>query len=163
MFARKVLKLFLALAEELNLKGLTGNTSLNTNEKAVAKPLERKKKTSGKHHVTKMEEKNFEDPLEVTESSVSAANTGVVKVSITDVEDLAEQVKSLIAKSKNRTVDGKQMAKVCTVCGKEGMGSAIKDHIEANHLEGVSLPCIYCEKRFRSRNGLRQHCTKDHK
>jgi len=91
------------------------------------------------------------------------ANTGVVKVSITDVQELAEQVKSLIAKSKNRTVDGKQMAKVCTVCGKEGMGSAIKDHIEANHLEGVSLPCIYCEKRFRSRNGLRQHCTKDHK
>ena len=28
----------------------------------------------------------------------------------------------------------------------------MKDHIEANHLEGISLPCNYCDKIFRSRH-----------
>ena len=30
-------------------------------------------------------------------------------------------------------------AKVSKVCGKEGAGIAIRDHIEANHLEGLIL------------------------
>ena len=52
--------------------------------------------------------------------------------------------------------------KVCKICGKEGQATAMKDHIEANHLEGVSLPCNVCEKAFRSRQYLRRHiCRKD--
>ena len=50
-----------------------------------------------------------------------------------------------------------QRADRCKVCGKEGMGSAIKDHIEANHIEGIVLPCNLCEKTFRSRKTLREH------
>ena len=48
-------------------------------------------------------------------------------------------------------------AKICKVCGKEGAGIAIRDHIEANHLEGVALPCNVCGKEFRSRMILRKH------
>ena len=34
-------------------------------------------------------------------------------------------------------------AKICKVCGKEGAGIAIRDYIEANHLEGLILSfCI---------------------
>ena len=31
--------------------------------------------------------------------------------------------------------------KICKMCGKEGVGIAIRDHIEANHLDGIALPC----------------------
>ena len=49
------------------------------------------------------------------------------------------------------------------VCGKEGKSSNIKNHIEANHFEGVSVPCNNCEKTFRSRNTLAQHTHMIHK
>ena len=53
--------------------------------------------------------------------------------------------------------DGRSHAKICTVCGKEGAGIAIRDHLEANHLEGIALPCNDCGKVFRSRAALRKH------
>ena len=53
--------------------------------------------------------------------------------------------------------NGNQKADVCKVCGKEGKGNAIKDHIEANHLDGIIIPCNICQKTFRSRNSFRKH------
>ena len=50
----------------------------------------------------------------------------------------------------------------CKVCGKEGLGKTIKDHIEANHLDGVAIPCNLCDKTFRSRNALRHHSKQNH-
>ena len=41
-------------------------------------------------------------------------------------------------------------AYICKVCGKEGVRSQIREHIEANHLEGISLRCKLCEKALRS-------------
>ena len=51
----------------------------------------------------------------------------------------------------------KGRARICKVCGKEGRQSNIRDHIEANHLEGIVLPCNLGEKTFRSRVSLRHH------
>ena len=50
----------------------------------------------------------------------------------------------------------------CKVCGKGGKGNAIKDHIEAYHLEGIVLPCDQCEKTFRCRNSFSKHRRTDH-
>ena len=74
-----------------------------------------------------------------------------------DFEELEQRVKSLMEKSEKNYANGHQKADVCKVCGKEGKGNAIKDHIEANHLEGVVIPCNLCDKTFRSRNALRMH------
>ena len=74
-----------------------------------------------------------------------------------DLRELDEKVKSMMETSQNLRPDGASKAKICKVCGKEGAGIAIRDHIEANHLEGVSLPCNICGKEFRSRQRLRQH------
>ena len=43
------------------------------------------------------------------------------------------------------------------MCGKEGRGDVIKDHIEANHLEGMEFPCDICGKTSRTRNALNVH------
>ena len=74
-----------------------------------------------------------------------------------DFEELDNMVKSMMENSPNRIANGKEFAKICKVCGKEGQAKSIKDHIEANHLEGIIIPCNLCDKSFRSRNALRLH------
>ena len=74
-----------------------------------------------------------------------------------DLVELEERVKSMMEKSQDRMVGRRGFVYICKVCGKEDEGSHMKDHIEANHLEGIIIPCNHCEKTFRSRNGLRLH------
>ena len=74
-----------------------------------------------------------------------------------DFAALDSKVKSMMEKSQNLDSSRTKRAYICKVCGKEGAGIAIRDHIEANHLEGVSLPCNVCGKVFRSRARLRKH------
>ena len=69
-----------------------------------------------------------------------------------NMEELEEKVSSMMQKSENFVTNGSQKADICKVCGKEGKGDVIKNHIEANHLEGVVIPCNHCEKTFRSIN-----------
>jgi len=45
----------------------------------------------------------------------------------------------------------------------EGQFIVIRDHIEANHFEGVSLPCDYCDKVFSTRAALKMHKSRNHK
>ena len=79
------------------------------------------------------------------------------------LEELEERVMSMMGKSENKLANYNQRrADVCKVCGKEGKSDNIKDHIEANHLEGIVIPCNLCDKNFGSRNALRQH-TRRHK
>ena len=76
-----------------------------------------------------------------------------------DPEELDKIVKSFMKKSENLAPSGTagSKAQICKVCGKEGAWVTIRDHIEAKHLEGVSLPCDICGNAFRSRNQLRKH------
>ena len=74
-----------------------------------------------------------------------------------DLQELDKKVKSMMETSQNLIPSGKERAKTCKVCGKEGHGIAIRDHIESKHLEGLSLPCNNCEKTFRFRYLLRTH------
>ena len=73
-----------------------------------------------------------------------------------DLDELEERVKSMMEKSQNKLSNGRH-ADRCKVCGKEGQAPNIKDHIEANHLEGIIIPCNLCDKTFRSRHSLRDH------
>ena len=79
-----------------------------------------------------------------------------------DLQELEKRVKSMMEKSKNNYPGTNGKADLCKVCGKEGMGSAIKDHIEANHLQGIIIPCNLCDKTFRSRNRLNLHKRRHH-
>ena len=48
-------------------------------------------------------------------------------------------------------------AYLCKVCGKEGILTNIRNHIEAMHIEGIMIPCDHCGKTFKTRNGIRAH------
>ena len=43
------------------------------------------------------------------------------------------------------------------MCGKEGEGIAVRDHIESNHPKGISLPCKVYGNTLKSRKQLRRH------
>ena len=77
-----------------------------------------------------------------------------------DMRELDEQIETMMGQGENLIKHGAKgmiRAFVCKVCGKEGQKCNIKDHIEANHLEGINIPCSFCEKSFRSRDSLRHH------
>ena len=78
------------------------------------------------------------------------------------MQKLDEQIKPLMTKSSRKTKHG-QFFYVCNVCGKEANHKNMKDHIEANHLEGISIPCNFCEKIFRSRKAKAAHISVYHK
>ena len=83
-----------------------------------------------------------------------------------DMTDFDQQIDTMIARGEHM-IEGLQKrlikAFVCQVCGKEaGQKVHMKDHIEAHHLKGISIPCNLCEKTFRSRNSLRRHNSRSH-
>ena len=153
---------FLAIAEELRLKGLTGQTSSDLVEEqengSNPKPIHKTKEPSPAYN-------NINDADEA--SKVIAVSTKFSG----DMQAIDEKVKSMMEKGQNMIQSGKQAngtpmrktAFICKVCGKEGRVHVIKDHIEANHLEGISIPCDYCDKTFTARINLRKHKAKYHK
>ena len=183
---------FLTLAEDLKLEGIIGQTDSRSREESPSADNEpcsisdqtnaesntlqspMKKETSNNYLTETWLVTNSEDtqvrndaqihflPQYLLESpikthSVQASHVGQ------DLEELGKKVKSMMSRSENRMCNGKQRAAICNVCGKEGASTGIRDHIEANHLEGVSLPCKFCARKSSSRHALTMHMLRKHK
>ena len=156
---------FLALAEELQLKGLRGSKtekeasevfSLSASNKKQSK-LPKSELKSG----TKMDEffeTNIEDCAQsTTEKAVALTNQ-------TYIDNLDQQVKSMVIFSENTAAyKGQGRARICKVCGKEGSLTNIMHHIESNHITGISIPCEFCGQAYKSRQALRQHKSTQHR
>ena len=165
------LESFLAVAEDLKLTGLTGLTgstegvgkkiadksftglnSLQMNTQPIPKKETLVAKTE--HKESSFSPEGFhliqKDPLSHKRRTV------IPNPASEDLKEVDEKVKSLMDYSANFISNGKERARICKVCGKEGERKAIRDHIEVNHLEGISLPCNLCDKTFRSRQNLRK-------
>ena len=82
---------------------------------------------------------------------------------VSDLQVLDKKVKSMMGKIQNKIKSGNQAQSICKVCGKDGSTTAIRNHIEANHLEGISIPCDRCDKAFGSRVALGMHIGRSHK
>ena len=89
----------------------------------------------------------------------------------TDQQALDEKVNSMMERYQKRIQNGKQRdgtpmltrVFICKVCDKEGPRKDIRDHIESNHLEGISIPCDNCGKICPSRTSLGMHKSRCHK
>ena len=154
---------FLALAEELKLKGLSGNTERE--KEPVMETLQNKgaklKQENSQQFQVSRSETNFKEALpkdSFKETTVALTND---KISV-DLQDLDEQIKSMITKSDQSGGPGKGYMASCNVCGKEGPYFNMPNHVETNHITGVSHACNICGKVSRSRNALRMHVSNFH-
>jgi len=155
---------FLAIAVDLELKGLSGNNENEAPEEVYSEPNKHVAPKSEKPNIYKRDEDQLNHKTKHIENETAVA-VQTWSVNIKDIQELDEKVKSMIIKSPNAIPNGPKdfkKASICTVCGKEGLVTHIRNHIEANHLEGVSIPCNFCEKRFRSRDALGKHSRKHH-
>ena len=154
---------FLAIAEELQIKGLEGSKDqYGSNEEEELKPMEKHKvnhmeaisRTQQIDNETTDDTKTGSNALALPKSTILAAN----------LQELDKTVKEMMKTSENMVQVGNRQrrAKICKVCGKEGYNTDIMRHIETHHLEGLSVPCNLCDKRIRSRNALRAHMIKEH-
>ena len=153
---------FLAIADEFQLKGLRGNGDRQV-ESDMFNDQETKRRSAepAMRNLVKAQEAS-----EITQGNYeteSSKDLALVSQFSGNMEELEEKVRSMMQKSENFITNGSQKADICKVCGKEGKGDVIKNHIEANHLEGVVIPCNHCEKTFRSRNARKWHKHKYHR
>ena len=164
---------FLAIVEEIKLKGLTGQTSSE-----ILEEQEKNKYSEPVTPETKSQELLTDSPDRrkdlIPNTQVDVERLTVSKVfaipnqSTAALQLLDEKVKSMMEKGQKMIQYGNVMSRqassyICKVCGKEGLKHHIIGHIEANHLEGMSLPCNMCDKSLSSRNSLREHKISFHK
>jgi hypothetical protein len=156
---------FLALAEELKLKGLAGS-----NTKVEETPTINKEINVIKHQKRNVNSKDFNishdadlnehDNIrrtKVEDKSEMAGKENFPLVSLNSSTSLDYQISSMMKK------DDYSSAWTCTVCGKVSKKCNIEQHIEANHIEGGSHRCNICGKESRSRHALANHVYAQHK
>ena len=149
------LKTFLKIADEFQLKGLN-ETEQGGNDadypKKTYKPTIPSTSTWSKKDP-------FETEITYQNSSFFAPSFSEHKVTSNveiglpeDTNELDKQIEPMMSRVENMIgTDPRRIsiAYACNVCGKEAKKQNMKDHIEANHLEGVSIPCKVCENTFR--------------
>ena len=153
---------FLAIAEELELKGLVGKSK--GGEERYLEPSE--------FLVPNSAAQNQEASLSKSSATLSppdtSQNTQAQTVALAsehsgnDMQKLDEQINAMMTKTSVK--DHHRMALyVCNTCGKKSKHANIRDHIEAKHLDGILVPCNFCDKMFKSRNSKATHISVNHK
>ena len=178
------LDVFMSLAEELQLKGLSGNPE-DEKEKLCDRFSQEEKVQKLNDYFEKVEKGNTYRPSkllpkqkpmrennvyptttkeEVIDNSsenygtVAVPDNNTTKIIVENVDDLDEQISTII-----RKLEGSGEW-ICTVCGKASKNQGnIRQHIEANHIEGMEHPCDQCGKVSRSRHALARHIFLNHK
>ena len=159
---------FLAIAEELQLEGLTGQTNNDAEVKEEeATKINRKFQSYNKEpNVSKYPRHapaNQSPQIFGNENHLQKGTVALVNSSAGAMQALNEDINNLMEKSSGMSTDSKPTYR-CKVCGKEAThANNMKKHIEAAHIEGVCIPCAQCEKTFRSRNALAKHIHYTHK
>ena len=152
------LESFLTIAEELQLKGLEGTKKQDGSNYAGQQKPKENHETNHNPEVSRI----LKTDNETSDEPIKTENNKLILQKASAWPDIGleldETIKAMMETSDNMVQVGKHQkrAKICKICGKEGYATDIKRHIEAKHVEGVSLPCNLCGKISRSRNTL--HC-----
>ena len=115
--------------------------------------------------VRKPVNQTFSFPHEEDQPQFDHKNTvAVVNTAISvELENLNEQINSMIDLTDRLDPHTKCKIVICNVCRHEGQRAFVVRHIEAKHITGVSHACDICGKTARSRHSLRMHKFNHHK
>ena len=160
---------FLLLAQQLQLKGLTGVETKETKEKKV-KPnaVHKTEMISGEKDLKKQEKhilENVEDGQVVENEMVTYVKEehNWNELAHDDSKKPAEDLNAEIMSKMERLKEGF----LCNVCGKLDTsskdGSNMRNHIESLHVTGFMHTCNECGMKKAIRNALRLHRYKMHK
>ena len=152
---------FLAIAEELQLKGLMGNV---INDEAVQTKSDlafhANKIPNCKPNIYKSSPVLQKDFIDVLPNKRQDNTTVALTNNFSgNVQELDEKCVLMMEKTLKKDNHSHAIYR-CVACGKEAISHIMKRH---SHLEGISIPCNFCEKTFRSRNALGEHFRKYHK
>ena len=128
---------FLALAEEFQLRGLTGRGEARKEDCETLS-----KKVASFQNNLNVGSKN---PKEL-----GGHQDTTVVLSENNVNTLDDEIKSMIG----YIGDGKGQERICKICGKVGKVTTVRHHVEANHITGVNHTCHICGKISRLTNIL---------
>ena len=103
-----------------------------------------------------IQEKNFNSQ---EMSLASSDETSKVSMTVAEKNDLNETVSQYLEKAE----DGTYKCNLCDNFSDKKYKHHVQNHIEAKHLEGISLPCHLCGKILRSRKALENHKSRTHK
>ena len=151
---------FLAIAEELQLKGLEGSKDQPESKEAEQLEPNEKYNSDSKLPTSKTQQTMKETTFDSHKTGGNALTLPKTSVMSANLQELDETVKAMMETSENmvqRGAKGQERAKICKICGREGLSNVIKEHIEVIHLDGVSIPCNLCDKILRTRRDLRRH------
>ena len=151
---------FLAISEELQLRGLMGKTNQEEELHKEDSDLLFKK---SRQPIIEKQPKSFDS--ESKQHNLETSYSGTLALSgeySLDFQKLDEKIHSMMEKTSRKSRHGNPIYG-CNTCGKEGEKSELRKHIEANHLEGVLIPCNLCEETFRSRNARDVQIFRHHK
>ena len=136
------LDFFLAIAEQLQLKGLTDQTSsnydmLDEQEKLTKpKPVEKVKVSFLQSTACSADLKSEVDGPEEMPKPIPNQPNGDWLALDEKVKSMMERSKKTIPKKRANGTIKQEVGYICKLCGKEGQGCHIKHHIKTKHLEG---------------------------
>jgi hypothetical protein len=150
---------FLNLAEELQLKGLNETEQSKEQPQYIQSQVTKLRSTPTSRHQPKAKAdlaETLKHEKNTHETSVVPTDSYMVKTQA-NYEELDATINSMTEKN----LDGKW---TCKVCGKidNKDKTHMRNHIEGKHIEGVTHPCSYCGKPFRSRHSLACHISQNH-
>ena len=150
------LESFLALANELEVKGLNGRSDDKRSEYPEG-PVSQTESRTG------LQKANSKKP------KISQGTISNVKYSFSHESNTFEETVTRIPPKLKQTIDSDTMAKIetmiekwadgysCTNCGYISKHqSHMREHVE-KHIEGLEYPCNACNKVFKSSNSSRVH------
>ena len=161
---------FMEAAERFQLEGLFPGAQ--EEDDSIEKPLKASTETVGhpdpdvissRGESTSSKERIISLKGEITDDQPEVGGSGVavnlvceyprdpIKI-IDNIEELQQKVEEMM----EIQPDGSFR---CKTCGKIGKKVHMKEHVEI-HIDGIILPCQFCGKSCRSRNGLRKHIKK---
>ena len=165
---------FLNIAEELNLKGMTGGGETTNNVEAGTLHSDFKhlfkKGTNFKSQRKHLSQTTTRRDL-VLEKGLASERTVAFtqETSTEELKELEDKIKSLMrfGDRNHQSGTGKNNSgreRICNICGKVGSRNSVMAHIESNHIDRkISRNCTLCEKTFITKASLTCHQSREHK